>query len=216
MEASGDSLEQGPHVADVRDRDTDLAHLAARQNVIAVKPGLGRQIEGDRKPCLPLGQVLAIEPVQLVRRRMAGVSTKDPGLVAARCRRSSIRLRRNSLALRARGRPRAHPLIVQSTITENSMGRHSFARDRAAARRRKLAALDQFCLRLGRRKADTPGSALSDSACHHDRGQQTAGDCDDRQIRIVAGVRLEPPIAGAQSRIGANHRIKTVQYGPIP
>jgi hypothetical protein len=27
----------------------------------------------------------------------------------------------------------SHPIIVQSTITENIMGRHSFARDRAAA-----------------------------------------------------------------------------------
>ena len=63
--------------------DADLADLAARQQVVAVVAGLGRQVEGDGKAGLSLGEVLAIELVRLARRRMAGVGAEDPGLVAA-------------------------------------------------------------------------------------------------------------------------------------
>ena len=55
--------EQRAHVADVRDRDADLADLAAGQDVVGVVAGLRRQVEGDRQPGLPLGEVA---PVQLV------------------------------------------------------------------------------------------------------------------------------------------------------
>jgi hypothetical protein len=45
------------------DRYADLAHLAAGERVVGIVAGLGRQVEGDGKPGLPLGEVL---PVQLV------------------------------------------------------------------------------------------------------------------------------------------------------
>ena len=109
-------LEQGPHIADVGDRDADLADLAARQDVIAVEAGLGRQVEGDRQSGLTLGEVLAIKLVRLARRRMAGVGAEDPGLVARRrrpCGRWSVRLRHDSPAGR-RGRPASPSLAPRN------------------------------------------------------------------------------------------------------
>ena len=52
--ASGMSVEQRPHVADVADRDADLADLAAGERVVGVVAGLGRQVEGDRQAGLAL------------------------------------------------------------------------------------------------------------------------------------------------------------------
>ena len=137
-----DVLEQRPHVADVGDRDADLAHLAARQDMIAVEPGLGRQVEGDREPRLSLGEVLAIKAIELARGRMAGVGAEDPGLVAARRRRLFVRLRHDSLALGVSGRRRLRPRqgIVHSTITEKIARRHSLAQARHRLRRRRFAA----------------------------------------------------------------------------
>ena len=76
-----DAVEQRVHVALVRDRDADLADLAARQLVIGVVAGLRRQVERDREPRLPLGEVAAVERVGLRRRRVAGVRPHHPGLV---------------------------------------------------------------------------------------------------------------------------------------
>ena len=64
--------EQRAHVAQMRDRHADLADLAARQLVVGVVAGLGRQIEGDGQAGLALGEVLAVELVGLRRRRVAG------------------------------------------------------------------------------------------------------------------------------------------------
>ena len=49
----------------MRDRDADLADLAAGQRMVAVVAGLGRQIEGDRKSGLTLREVVPIELVRL-------------------------------------------------------------------------------------------------------------------------------------------------------
>ena len=97
------ALKQRAHVADMRDRDPDLAHLAARERVVAVETGLGRQVEGDREPRLSLGQVLPVEAIGLACGRVAGVGAEDPGLVAAFRRRRSVRLRHDLLALGASG-----------------------------------------------------------------------------------------------------------------
>ena len=48
-----------PHVAQVADRDADLADLAAGELVVRVVAGLGRQVEGDRQTGLALAQVAA-------------------------------------------------------------------------------------------------------------------------------------------------------------
>ena len=90
--ASGNVGEQRAHVADMRDRDADLADLAARQRMVAVVAGLGRQIEGDGKPGLALGEIGAVEAIGFERGRMAGVGAENPGLVARRRVRSSARL----------------------------------------------------------------------------------------------------------------------------
>ena len=107
---------QRPHVADVGDRDADLADLAARQDVIAVEAGLGRQIEGDGESGLTLGEVLAIKLVRFARRRMAGVGAENPGLVAGcrrPCGRWSVRLRHDLPAGR-RGRPASPSLAPRN------------------------------------------------------------------------------------------------------
>ena len=64
----GDAVEQRAHVADMRDRDADLADLAARQRMVAVVADLGRQVEGDGEPGLALGEIGAVELVGLARR----------------------------------------------------------------------------------------------------------------------------------------------------
>ena len=78
-----DAVEQRAHVAEMGDRHADLADLAARQHVVAVVAGLGRQIEGDREAGLALGEILAIERVRLSGGRVARVGAENPGLVAA-------------------------------------------------------------------------------------------------------------------------------------
>ncbi len=75
-------LEQRAHVAEMRDRHADLADLTACEHVIAVVAGLGRQIEGDRKAGLALGEIPAIERVGVLRVRMARIGAEHPGLVA--------------------------------------------------------------------------------------------------------------------------------------
>ena len=130
-------LEQGPHVADVGDRDADLADLAARQDVIAVEAGLGRQVEGDRQPRLSLGEVLAVELVRFPRGRMAGVGAEDPGLVAGVAASSLVRSPAPSSARLGRwpagvAFARAEE-FVHSTITENSARRHDPPRHRRIA-----------------------------------------------------------------------------------
>ena len=79
--AERNALEQGPHVAEMADRDANLAHLPPRQRMVAVIAGLGRQVEGDRQAGLPVGEVSPIERVRLLRRRMTRIGPNDPGFV---------------------------------------------------------------------------------------------------------------------------------------
>ena len=53
---SGMPGEQCAHIAEMAHRHADLANLAARERVVAVVSGLGRQVEGDRKARLPLAR----------------------------------------------------------------------------------------------------------------------------------------------------------------
>ena len=77
--------------------------------------------------------------------------------------------------------------------------------------RTEIRRVDEVLPRFGAGETvHLPGSALGDSAHHHDRGQQSAGDGDGRQIRIVAGIGLEPPIAGAEPRISSKQRVEPV------
>ncbi len=79
--AERDLVEQRAHVAEMRHRHADLADLAARQDMVGVVAGLGRQIEGDGKAGLPLAEVLAIERVRFARGGVAGVGAENPGPV---------------------------------------------------------------------------------------------------------------------------------------
>ena len=76
-----DALEQAPHVAEMGDRHADLADLAAREHVVGVVAGLGRQVEGDREPGLTLGEVPPVKLVGGLGRGMAGIGAEQPGLV---------------------------------------------------------------------------------------------------------------------------------------
>ena len=76
-----DLVEKRPHVAEMGNRHADLAHLSTREHMVAVIPGLGRQIEGHRQPGLPLGEVAAIERVRCPGRGVTGIGPDQPGLV---------------------------------------------------------------------------------------------------------------------------------------
>ncbi len=76
-----DAVEQRPHVALVADRHADLADLAARELVVGVVARLGRQVEGDGEPGLPLGEVAAVELVRADGRGVPRVGPHHPGLV---------------------------------------------------------------------------------------------------------------------------------------
>ena len=76
-----DAVEQRGHVALVADGDADLADLAPGELVIGVVARLRGQVEGDREPGLPLGEVAPVERVRLHRRRVARVGPHHPGLV---------------------------------------------------------------------------------------------------------------------------------------
>ncbi len=81
-----DLVEERPHIAEVADRHADLANLAARQTVIAVIAGLGRQIESHRKAGLPLGQIRTVELVRGFGGRMARIGAEKPGAIFLRVR----------------------------------------------------------------------------------------------------------------------------------
>src|SRR3546814_7889345 len=83
---SSDLGEELLHVAEVADRHADLADLALGERVVAVVAGLRRQVEGDGEPGLPARQVLAVERVGGLGRRVAGIGADQPGLVALGCR----------------------------------------------------------------------------------------------------------------------------------
>ena len=76
-----DLIEQRTHVAQMADRHTDFAHLAARQDMVAVIAGLGRQVESHGEARLPLGEVVAIERIRGGSRGMARIGAKQPGAV---------------------------------------------------------------------------------------------------------------------------------------
>ena len=79
-----DAVEERPHVAEVRHRHADPAHLAGGQLVVRVVPGLGGQVEGDRQAGLPLRQVAAEECVGRRGGGVPGVRAHHPGAVALR------------------------------------------------------------------------------------------------------------------------------------
>ena len=77
----GNLVEQQSHVAQMADGHPNLAHLAARERMIGIIAGLGRQIEGDGQSRLALFQ---IGPVELVRGPgggVTGIGAENPGRV---------------------------------------------------------------------------------------------------------------------------------------
>ena len=62
-----DAVEERAHVADVGDRDADLADLTDGELVVGVVAGLRGQVEGHRQAGLALGQVAPVQGVGLGR-----------------------------------------------------------------------------------------------------------------------------------------------------
>ena len=141
-----DAVEERPHVADVADRDADLADLAAGQRVVAVVAGLGRQVEGDREAGLAAGEVRAVERVRGGGRRMAGVGAEQPGLVAV------VSVIRRSPGRRTRVQLQRKPLILQRSLRVRVNRRMATL---AAPRAASKPAMRQLCCiaAAGRKRA---------------------------------------------------------------
>ena len=85
------AIEQNLHIAQTADADANLAHFTLGKIVIGVITNLRRQIKGDGKPRLPLGQQIMIALVALRARAKPGILAHGPqapaihvGLDAAR------------------------------------------------------------------------------------------------------------------------------------
>jgi hypothetical protein len=74
----GQTFEQRAHVAEMRDRDADLADLTQRERMIGVVARLCGQIERDREARLALGEVVPVELVGSGRGAVPRVSAHDP------------------------------------------------------------------------------------------------------------------------------------------
>jgi len=83
------AVEQGPHVADMGNGDAHFPHFTARQEMIGIIAGLGRQVEGYGKTGLALFKIGTEQPVAFCSRGMAGIGAKQPGLVGWRVKRHS-------------------------------------------------------------------------------------------------------------------------------
>ncbi len=73
-----DAVEQDAHVVERVDRHPDLADLGPGQRMVRRVAALGRQVERDRQPGLPVREVVAEELVRRPRARVPGVGAKDP------------------------------------------------------------------------------------------------------------------------------------------
>ncbi len=71
-------VEQRAHVADMRDRHAYLADLTTGELVVGVIAGLGRQVERDREPGLPLGQIPPVQCIGFHRVGMTRIGPDDP------------------------------------------------------------------------------------------------------------------------------------------
>ena len=94
-----DAVEQLSHLAQMRHRDADLAHLAPGEHVVGVVAGLGGEVERDRQPRLPLGQVGAVQLVRRAGGGVPGVRANEPRSVGHR---ANCRLRWPELPIRRR------------------------------------------------------------------------------------------------------------------
>ena len=94
-------IEKGAHVADVRNRNPDLADLSASERIVGVVAGLGGQIEGDAEPGLAFREVGPIELVRCGGRAVARVGPHDPRFVAL-----SLAVLRHWPVLSSANRPR--------------------------------------------------------------------------------------------------------------
>ena len=113
IDSTGMLVEQLGHVAEVGDRDADLADLAGGLGCVGVVADLGGQVEGDREPGLALGQVGPVELVGGLGRRVARVGAHHPRLVPGRA------------GSAPRSRPTGRSLIAWSLIPPLSAGRRS-------------------------------------------------------------------------------------------
>ena len=151
--AERNAVEQRAHVAEMRNRDADLADLAARQRMVAVVAGLGRQIEGDRQAGLALGEIGAIKLVGFGRRRMAGVGAENPG---RSCR--ALRPRSRWSPSGAMSSPGSlHRAMLQAQSQKSRPGATEHGQARVGARRFLMLATPKASTRAVSGKADRMG-----------------------------------------------------------
>ncbi len=75
-----DAGEQRAHVVDRIDGDSGHADIAAYPGMIAVIAAVGGEIEGDRKPLLPGGEIAPVERVGILGRGESGILAHRPRL----------------------------------------------------------------------------------------------------------------------------------------
>ena len=91
--SSGNLVEQLLHVANGRDRNAHLAHLALRDRIVRIVPDLSRQVERDAQPRLTLLQQIAIALIGLLRRGEPRILTHRPEARTIHRRLDSARVR---------------------------------------------------------------------------------------------------------------------------
>ena len=78
----GNAVEQGLHIAQTGDRHADLAYFAFGKGMVGIITDLRRQVEGNRKAGLPLGDQELIALIALLGVAKAGVLAHGPETAA--------------------------------------------------------------------------------------------------------------------------------------
>ena len=186
------------HLAEVRDRHADLADLAPGEDVVGVVAGLGREVERDRQPGLPLGRLVRYSSFDARADECPEYVRISHGRSATRGN-STIRSARSShqpaveIAVRFARRRRAAVAAAAKTTTRNGARRHT--RTTATIRPAKRASIDRLrpsanvCVPIERgqqRDRQQLRDALDARVLEHARRNRQA-----RELQRVAAERPE-------------------------
>ena len=90
------AVEQGSHVVDRIDGDTRHANVTSDARVIGIITAMRGEIEGDRQPHLPGGEIAAVEGIRIFRRGESCILPDGPGLRGVHRRVGTTQIRRRS------------------------------------------------------------------------------------------------------------------------